>query len=260
MVRWAFVVGGHWLLLVSAGCGGAHHKFCRTPTRRTRPGARFDQPGWASADSYWAGFYTSRPQLKGYCRSYDAVLRATELVHAVAANTHHAAPALQSATKVLHSGAVPGANPLIGLQQMREVSGVLKHHDAETGTSVPAVVEDFIMRATLAGAVGEVMTAQAVAGLASSSSAASAAEVDKHAAGGPVGRFHASPAALRAVCDGAVTPVLLYNPLAHARREVLQLPLECANVAVTARNGSAMVAVPAQVRVCVYCWRYHYSN
>ena len=42
-------------------------------------GTRFDMPGWASADSYWAGFYTSRPQLKGWARNYDGLLHATEL-------------------------------------------------------------------------------------------------------------------------------------------------------------------------------------
>lgn len=42
-------------------------------------GTRFDEPGWASADSYWAGFYTSRPQLKGWARNYDGLLHGTEL-------------------------------------------------------------------------------------------------------------------------------------------------------------------------------------
>ena len=110
------------------------HPVLRVHERVLSVGTRFDIPGWASADSYWAGFYTSRPQLKGWARNYDGLLHGTELALSVA-TTSGAAPASDD---VVYE---PDVDATTGISLMRRISGVLKHHDAETGACAPLTCE-----------------------------------------------------------------------------------------------------------------------
>jgi len=73
--------------------------------------------------SYWTGYYTSRPALKGYARSTENFLKTAEVLY------------------TLNSLALNNQNSdeWERLQQLRHISAVVTHHDAITGTSNPDV-------------------------------------------------------------------------------------------------------------------------
>lgn len=73
--------------------------------------------------AFWTGYYTSRPNLKRYERVGNHFLQVCKRLTAIAPKLY---PEL-----------------LPHLNYMREVMGVLQHHDAVTGTEKQAVAEDY---------------------------------------------------------------------------------------------------------------------
>lgn len=193
-------------------------------------GARHDQAGWASANSYWSGFYTSRPQLKGQSRAFEGRVHAAELLLAAAG-----------------ASSPPAAALLTNTSEMRRIKGLLKHHDAETGTSRPYVVEDYQERLDAGLAAADGVVASSTAAL---SSTMATGEADSTSSPS----ITTNGSALEAACSGRTVPVMLFNPLGHERTTVVSLPLACDNVSVTTvapgtsqSDASSLVAVPAQV-------------
>lgn len=177
-------------------------------------GPRFDQPGYGAPYSYWAGFYTSRPQQKRDIRRVNGVLAAAERV--VAAAPHGDAAALD---------------------QTRRATALNTHHDAVTGTSIPEVVADYQTRL----AVGETRANTAMTSALMTLVAKSAATD-----GDAQPLLSTDPSALAAACVNSTTvPVVLYNPTGHDVVQVVRLPVPCDAVAVT--DASTHAAVPAQV-------------
>ena len=76
--------------------------------------------------AYWTGYFTSRPALKGYVRSRNAVLRAADKMIAVFAND----------TSLLSS-------QLSDVDVLRRAFSVSQHHDAVAGTEKQHVADDY---------------------------------------------------------------------------------------------------------------------
>jgi hypothetical protein len=79
----------------------------------------------------WTGFFTSRPALKAAIRFHHALLRASEQLFAVAAASGSLLPQQRQTLW-----------PQVGLA--REAQALVQHHDAVTGTSTQAVVDDYL--------------------------------------------------------------------------------------------------------------------
>ena len=88
----------------------------------------------ALSDSYWSGFYTSKPAQKILVREQEASLKALEAMNAVF-------PYL-------------ARNVSVGLELGRNTSALLQHHDAITGTSFPDCYADYSKRLENALAAG----------------------------------------------------------------------------------------------------------
>ncbi|XP_042885144.1 lysosomal alpha-mannosidase-like isoform X3 [Penaeus japonicus] len=73
--------------------------------------------------SYWTGYFTSRPTLKGYVRKTNSFLQAVKQV-----------------SSVLGMGQDPR------LERLKEAMGVLQHHDAVSGTAKQHVTNDYSER------------------------------------------------------------------------------------------------------------------
>ena len=86
------------------------------------------------SDSYWSGFYTSKPAQKLLVREQEASLHALEQINAL-----H--PSLAS-------------NLSESLNLVRTTSALLQHHDAITGTSYPSCYADYNVRLVKALNVG----------------------------------------------------------------------------------------------------------
>merc|ERR1711871_64529 len=84
-------------------------------------------------DSYWTGFFSSRPASKALSRRTDAILHAAEVVFALYAA----------------SGKLPPQSISIQnsrLVAMREAQALFQHHDAVTGTEKQFVLDDYVAR------------------------------------------------------------------------------------------------------------------
>eukprot|EP01119_Soliformovum_irregulare_P019887 TRINITY_DN6388_c0_g1_i4.p1 TRINITY_DN6388_c0_g1~~TRINITY_DN6388_c0_g1_i4.p1 ORF type:complete len:1028 (+),score=331.23 TRINITY_DN6388_c0_g1_i4:166-3084(+) len=81
-------------------------------------------------DSYWTGYYTTRPQLKGMHRHALSVLRSAEMLYVLGRTEAHGAQ-------------VPWDHLFRKLQTARWDNSLVAHHDGITGTSRSNVVDDY---------------------------------------------------------------------------------------------------------------------
>jgi len=82
------------------------------------------------SDTWWTGFYTSRTALKSAARRTDNQLRNTEFAY--------------TGAQIMTDFEMDSDGSLFDLlQSSRRWSGILCHHDAVTGTSRQAVVDDY---------------------------------------------------------------------------------------------------------------------
>ncbi|XP_064094192.1 lysosomal alpha-mannosidase-like isoform X1 [Macrobrachium nipponense] len=75
--------------------------------------------------SYWTGYFTSRPTLKGFVRQSNNFLQAVKQI-----------------SSLLEMGQDPR------LERLKNAMGVMQHHDAITGTAKQAVTDDYYARLT----------------------------------------------------------------------------------------------------------------
>ncbi|KAF7254845.1 hypothetical protein EG68_08829 [Paragonimus skrjabini miyazakii] len=100
-------------------------------TIATRSGDFF--PYASGNHSYWTGFYTSRASLKNYVRQASNLLGVCEQINAYANRIHK----------------LPERNPISEdnlVDKLRQVMGVLQHHDAVSGTEKQHVARDYALR------------------------------------------------------------------------------------------------------------------
>eukprot|EP00003_Mantamonas_plastica_P005509 TRINITY_DN1441_c1_g2_i4.p1 TRINITY_DN1441_c1_g2~~TRINITY_DN1441_c1_g2_i4.p1 ORF type:complete len:1388 (-),score=486.72 TRINITY_DN1441_c1_g2_i4:112-4029(-) len=98
-----------------------------------------------NAQSYWSGFYTSRPKLKRLAREADSMLRSAEILHSLARSD----PVLrnrQFGADTQQSKMIDWSRMFHNLRRLRRESALLQHHDAITGTCKSFVVEDYLGR------------------------------------------------------------------------------------------------------------------
>jgi hypothetical protein len=164
--------------------------------------------------SFWAGYFTSRPALKGYIRTRKAILQS---VNKFAASI---------------SGNLVAITPedLAQIDVLTQAFSVTQHHDSVTGTSKQHVTDDYALRLSIGtdsalGVFNSVLKAV----------------VDQRT------EFSFCPHLNMSVCPGSTdplasglsVPVVVYNSLGWSRREVLFIPVGVPSV--TVRDASAKV-------------------
>ena len=107
-------------------------------------------------EHYWAGFYTSRPQLKLACAQLHAAVRALDVIQAIAIMRQSGGEERwqQRGGNKEPSPSRLDKNSFIELfrlaanisQSARREAALLLHHDTITGTSTDWVVEDVYKR------------------------------------------------------------------------------------------------------------------
>lgn len=158
--------------------------------------------------SYWTGYYTSRPLLKGTTAAAGGAMQAAE-----------AAVASASA-----AGRLSVSTQTDRLTVVRRATSVSMHHDAITGTSLPPVVDDFVTRTSVAAQLARDSVADAVS-----------AVIDT----GDV-PLSASPAsAIAAVAAGKPASVVLWNGLGWSTTQPVTIAgLSTSQVVVRAGGAS----------------------
>ncbi|XP_078576535.1 lysosomal alpha-mannosidase-like [Branchiostoma floridae x Branchiostoma japonicum] len=160
--------------------------------------------------SFWSGYFTSRPAIKGYVRECNNFLQVCKQLEVIA-------------------GPLPFTNGGLSSQKFREAMAVAQHHDAVSGTEKQHVAYDYAMRLH-AGAV-------------------ECQEVVSHALAGKMKKGSVEPPAAQfcAYLNVSICPtteendhfsVTVYNPLARqVTGHYLRLPVNGQSYTVTAPNG-----------------------
>ncbi|XP_058452835.1 lysosomal alpha-mannosidase-like [Malaya genurostris] len=166
--------------------------------------------------AYWTGYFTSRPTSKRYERMGNHFLQVCKQLTALA---------LPSADESYQEN----------LTHLREVIGVMQHHDAITGTEKQHVADDYArMIHTAIDACGK----NTDAALTRLTSRTSATEL----------RFESCNQLNVSLCEITETKktfvVTLYNPLAHATHQYVRLPVNGNSYVVRDATGTQL---PTQI-------------
>jgi alpha-mannosidase II len=106
-----------------------------------------------NGDSYWSGYYTTRPTLKAATRVADSTLRAVEAAYAMGRAINQRANDYEWEDAFKH------------VQKLREEASLVLHHDAITGTSRATVVRDYLSRLTTSRSAAMGVAADVITGL-----------------------------------------------------------------------------------------------
>ncbi|EDW52191.1 GM12694 [Drosophila sechellia] len=177
-------------------------------------------PYGSDTNSFWTGYYTSRPTQKRFERDGNHILQVTKQLSAFAE---------LSSTQQKED-----------LEYLREIMGVMQHHDAITGTEKQHVSDDYD-RILYDAIVGGVKTA---------------GDALRKLTNLPNGEFESCLQLNISECaftkDGADNVVVtLYNALAHTTKQYVRVPVKNENYQVTDEKGrvvaSELIPVPAEV-------------
>jgi len=177
-------------------------------------------PYGSDTNSFWTGYYTSRPTQKRFERDGNHILQVAKQLSAFAE--------------------LSSAQQKEDLEYLRQIMGVMQHHDAITGTEKQHVSDDYD-RLLYDAIVGGVNTARD--GL-------------RKLTNLPNGEFESCLQLNISECaftkDGADNVVVtVYNPLAHTSTQYVRVPVKNENYQVTDEKGrvvaSEVVPVPWQV-------------
>ncbi|XP_017075947.2 lysosomal alpha-mannosidase [Drosophila eugracilis] len=177
-------------------------------------------PYGSDTNSFWTGYYTSRPTQKRFERDGNHILQVAKQLSAFAD---------LSSTQQKED-----------LEYLRQIMGVMQHHDAITGTEKQHVSDDYdrLLYDAIVGGVNTARDALQVLNIV------------------PNGEFKSCLQVNISECaytkDGADNVVVtVYNPLAHTTKQYVRVPVKNENYQVTDDKGrvvaSEVVPVPWEV-------------
>lgn len=153
-------------------------------------------------NTYWTGYFTSRPSLKYNIRRSNNLLQVAKQL------------------TVLSN---PDARQAMKLQPLKEAMGILQHHDAVTGTCKQYVSNDYTNMLTKATLVAEEAVSDALE------------RIWYQQGFGPVGGARFCHGLNISSCEltenlrpGQDIVVIVYNPIAHAVKHYVRLPVRFA--------------------------------
>ena len=161
------------------------------------------------ADSYWTGYFTSRPALKRYIRIQSAFLQVARHME-------------------LFSGGDGTAT-----ERLWEAQSVAQHHDAISGTAKQAVTNDYARRLALGGAIADQLIESTLADIVTTT--------------GQAPTFAYCPLANVSECDAVTSHpastiiVVLYNPTARASDDATTLSIPSSTKNPTLYDGAGKV-------------------
>lgn len=181
--------------------------------------------------AYWTGYFTSRPSLKGMVREGNNLLQVCKQQAAL--------------TKHQRSG---GDSEKVEAQvtKMREVMGVLQHHDAVSGTAKQAVTFDYAQRLSAGFKACENVLNETMAHL--------TVKANSHARLPEQRYCRYLNVSSCGISENYTTFVVhLYNPLTRPVEKFVRLPIRDPGFEVFAPNGESIltqvVPVPNQVKL-----------
>ncbi|XP_071696221.1 alpha-mannosidase-like [Rutidosis leptorrhynchoides] len=167
-------------------------------------------------DSYWTGYFTSRPALKGYIRSLSGYyLAARQLEYLAGRRT--VGPTTYS---------------------LGDALGITQHHDAVTGTAKQHTTNDYEKRLAIGALEAESVVSSALSCLTSTSSNCSTISTSTFTQCPLLNISYCPPT--ENIPSGKSLVVVAYNPLGWNRKDVIKIPVKDANVVVQDNEGNTL--------------------
>ena len=100
-------------------------------------------------NTYWTGYFTSRPTLKYYIRYANNVLQAAKQLHALIISPDHRVDPVSNRNSFFSANSDRRSSSRVSgssnrrIDQLEEALGILQHHDAVTGTCKQVVADDY---------------------------------------------------------------------------------------------------------------------
>jgi hypothetical protein len=148
-------------------------------------------------DSWWTGYFTSRPELKGLVRQAEAELRIVDNLSSFVAVHDKSTSGIPSAVDQLH-----------------QAMAIAQHHDAVAGTEKQAVAENYAALLWRARALTTPLITSYLNKIASSGGKTSDSP-----------NFTNKTDYVKAMVAGSNVTVLVYNSLFKGRNEVIKVPV-----------------------------------
>jgi lysosomal alpha-mannosidase len=166
-------------------------------------------------DSWWSGYFTSRPGLKGLVRQSEAELRAVDTLSSYLAAADLSFPGLPPSIDFLH-----------------QTLGIAQHHDAVSGTEKQAVADHYAALLWEARAGTTPLIANYLNLIAKRVPTSSASP-----------NWTNSTNLVKNLALGGSVTILAYNSLYKGRWEVMKIPVWSADITVTCLGSP----VPSQI-------------
>lgn len=168
-------------------------------------------------NTYWTGYFTSRPALKGYVRVMSAYyLAARQLEFFIGRNA---------------SG--PNTDALA------DALAIVQHHDAVSGTEREHVAADYALRISIGYQEAEKLVASSLAYLTKKSGSSSGVANFQQC---PLLNISYCPPSEAVLSDGKSLVVVVYNSLGWKREEVIRIPVSTDRVTVRDSSGRKVEA------------------
>ncbi|KAL8240385.1 hypothetical protein R6Q59_013740 [Mikania micrantha] len=168
-------------------------------------------------NSYWTGYFTSRPALKGYIRSLSGYYVAARQL------------------EYLTGRRSKGPNTF----SLGDALGIAQHHDAVTGTAKQHTTNDYQKRLAIGAHEAETVVNSALSCLTTSTSNCTI----------PTSTFTQCPLLNISYCppaenipSGKSLVIVAYNPLGWNRTDVIRIPVKDANLVVQDNEGNMIEA------------------
>lgn len=170
-------------------------------------------------ESYWTGYYSTRPHLKILSRELERVGHAAEMLYALSRALRLQSPATFK-------------QQLVDLRQARRDRALFLHHDAITGTSRDKVVADYELRMGQGReSLHRVLERALESLLAKDANTVSGTHAQP--------QLTTDPYVLAAAASGdALYPVIVHNSLAWDRQELQSLKVDSPHVRVEDSSGT----------------------
>ncbi|CAI8613491.1 unnamed protein product [Vicia faba] len=166
-------------------------------------------------NAYWTGYFTSRPALKGYVRAMSGY--------------YQAAKQLEFFKGRNESG--PNTDALA------DALALAQHHDAVSGTERQHVAADYAKRISIGYAEAEDLVASALALLVNQRLSSHVMNPVTGFQQCPLLNISYCPPSETALANGKSMVIVVYNPLAWKREEVIRIPVSTAEVFVQDSAG-----------------------
>ncbi|KAJ0693706.1 putative alpha-mannosidase [Helianthus annuus] len=170
-------------------------------------------------DSYWTGYFTSRPALKGYVRSLSGYYLASRQLEYLTGRKNN------------------GPNTF----SLGDALGIAQHHDAVTGTAKQHTTNDYEKRLAIGAHEAEAVVNSALSCLTSSASNCTIPTSKSTFTQCPLLNISFCPPAEN-IPSGKSLVIVAYNPLGWKRTDVIRLPVKDANLVVQDNTGNTIEA------------------